>query len=67
MVTQLTHAILAASVRLVADVTDATVAPTQVLADTVLTNVWVQSAFVDVYEETECSPLAFSIHKRIAY
>lgn len=61
MLTQLTHAILAASVRLVADVTDATVAPAQVLADPILTDVWIQSAFVNVYEETGNDPLAFSI------
>lgn len=38
----------AASVGLVADVTDATIAAAQVLADPILTDIWIQSAFVDV-------------------
>ena len=44
----LTHAVLAAGVGLVADVTDAAVAPSQVLTHAVLTDVRVQGTLVDV-------------------
>lgn len=45
----LTDAGFATVVRLVADVADAAVASSQVLAYTVLTDVWVQGALVDVW------------------
>lgn len=45
----LTDAGFAAVVRLVADVADAAVASSQVLAYAVLTDVWVQGALVDVW------------------
>lgn len=45
----LTDAGFAAIVRLVADVADAAVASSQVLAYAVLTDVWVQGALVDVW------------------
>lgn len=48
----LTHAGFAAGVGLVADVTDAAVASSQVLTDAVLTDVWVQGALVDVWGRT---------------
>lgn len=46
--TGLTHAVLAAGVGLVANVTDAAVAPSQVLTHAVLTDVRVQGTLVDV-------------------
>lgn len=50
---ELTHAVLARGIRLVAQVADAAVAPTQVLAHAVGADVWVEGTFIDVCTEKE--------------
>lgn len=50
---ELTHAVLARGIRLVAQVADTAVAPAQVLAHAVGADVWVQGTFIDVCTEQE--------------
>lgn len=56
------HAVLPTSIRLITDITDATVAPAQILANPILTYVWIQSAFV--YISSVCSdPRSTAAHR----
>lgn len=50
---ELTHAVLARGIRLVAQVADAAVAPTQVLTHAVGADVRVEGTFIDVCREKE--------------
>lgn len=44
----LTKAVLSTGVRLIANVTDAAIASYQILTNTVLANVWIQGALINV-------------------